>query len=147
MLVSQTLQRAHIKEVYPPPLNLICSRLRAAWRKRYNSLSLEHFFLVWLELTVDINYKSIWCRSTFGPRGPSLSNPTSFLRPALPMAPTTDDNARDKQSILRLNPAIFVRDFTLYTTKDAIVWKTCLNNTASLTLYCMSDQLITCDLS
>ena len=37
---------------------------------------------------------TIWCRSTFGPCGPGLSNPTSFLRPALPMAPTTDDNAR-----------------------------------------------------
>ena len=24
---------------------------------------------------------TIWCRSTFGPRGPGLSNPTSFLRP------------------------------------------------------------------
>ena len=51
--------------------------------------------------------RTIWCRSTFGPRGPGLSNPTSFLRPALPMAPTRDDNARDKQSVLRLNPATF----------------------------------------
>ena len=25
-------------------------------------------------------HRSIWCRSTFGPRGPGLSNPTSFLR-------------------------------------------------------------------
>ena len=33
--------------------------------------------------------------------------PTSFLRPALPMAPARDDNARDKQSVLRLNPATF----------------------------------------
>ena len=43
-------------------------------------------------------HRTIWCRSTFGPRGPGLSNPTSFLRPALPMAPTRDDNARDKRS-------------------------------------------------
>ena len=27
-------------------------------------------------------HRTIWCRSTFGPRGPGLSNPTSFLRPA-----------------------------------------------------------------
>ena len=46
-------------------------------------------------------HRTIWCRSTFGPRGPGLSNPTSFLRPALPMAPTRDDNARDKRSVLR----------------------------------------------
>ena len=26
-------------------------------------------------------HRTIWCRSTFGPRGPGLSNPTSFLRP------------------------------------------------------------------
>ena len=36
-------------------------------------------------------HRTIWCRSTFGPRGPGLSNPTSFLRPALPMAPTRDE--------------------------------------------------------
>ena len=59
-------------------------------------------------------HRTIWCRSTFGPRGPGLSNPTSFLRPALPMAPTTDDNARDKRSVPRPNPATFLRDFTLY---------------------------------
>ena len=65
---------------------------------------------------------TIWCRSTFGPCGPGLSNPTSFLRPALPMAPTTDDNARDKRSVLRPNPATFLSDFTLYmTTNDAIL--------------------------
>ena len=52
-------------------------------------------------------HRTIWCRSTFGPRGPGLSNPTSFLRPALPMAPTRDDNARDKRSVLRPNPATF----------------------------------------
>ena len=28
---------------------------------------------------------TIWCRSTFEPRGPGLSNPTSFPRPALPI--------------------------------------------------------------
>ena len=55
-------------------------------------------------------HRTIWCRSTFGPRGPGLSNPTSFLRPALPMAPTRDDNARDKRSVLRPNPATFLRD-------------------------------------
>ena len=61
-------------------------------------------------------HRTIWCGSTFGPRGPGLSNPTSFLRPALPMAPTRDDNARDKRSVLRPNPATFLRDFALYMT-------------------------------
>ena len=57
-----------------------------------------------------------------GPCGPGLSNPTSFLRPALPMAPTTDNNARDERSVLRPNPATFLRDFTLYmTTNYAII--------------------------
>ena len=80
-------------------------------------------------------HRTIWCRSTFGPRGPGLSNPTSFLRPALPMAPTRDDNARDKQSKLRLNPATFSRDFTLYmTAKYAIIRKRCLNYPACLTV-------------
>ena len=69
-------------------------------------------------------HRTIWCRSTFGPRGPGLSNPTSFLRPALPMAPTRDDNARDKRSVLRPNPATFLRDFALYmTTNYAIIRK------------------------
>ena len=73
-----------------------------------------------------------WCRSTFGPRGPGLSNPTSFLRPALPMAPTTDNNARDERSVPRTNPATFLRDFTLYmTTKYAIIRKRFLNDIAS----------------
>ena len=68
------------------------------------------------------HHRTIWCRSTFGPRGPGLSNPTSFLRPALPMAPTTDNNARDERSVPRPNPATFLRDFTLYmTSKDAIL--------------------------
>ena len=44
-------------------------------------------------------HRTIRCRSTFGPRGPGLSNPTSFPRPALSMAPTRDDNARDKRSV------------------------------------------------
>ena len=79
--------------------------------------------------------RTIWCRSTFGPRGPGLSNPTSFLRPALPMAPTRDDNARDKRSVLRPNPATFLRDFALYMTlKYAIIRKRCLNFTACLTV-------------
>ena len=74
------------------------------------------------------HHRTIWCRSTFGPRGPGLSNPTSFLRPALPMAPTTDNNARDKRSVPRPNPATFLRDFTLYMTSNyAILWKRCLN--------------------
>ena len=74
-------------------------------------------------------------RSTFGPRGPGLSNPTSFLRPALPMAPTRDDNARDKRSVLRPNPATFLKDFALYMTlKYAIIRKRCLNYTACLTV-------------
>ena len=73
-------------------------------------------------------HRTIWCRSTFGPRGPGLSNPTSFLRPALSMAPTRDDNAGDKRSVLRPNPATFLRDFALYmTTNYAIIRKRCLN--------------------
>ena len=80
-------------------------------------------------------HRTIWCRSTFGPHGPGPSNPTSFLRPALPMAPTRDVNARDKRSVLRLNPATFLRDFTLYmTTNYAIIRKRCLNYTACITL-------------
>ena len=63
-------------------------------------------------------HRIIWCRSTFGPRGPGLSNPTSFLRPALAMAPRRDDNARDKQSVLRPNPATFLRDFALHMTTN-----------------------------
>ena len=35
------------------------------------------------------------------------SNLTSLLRPALPMAPTTEDKAREKRSVLCLNPATF----------------------------------------
>ena len=80
-------------------------------------------------------HRTIWCRSTFGPRGPGLSNPTSFLRPALPMAPTRDDNARDERSVPRPNPATFLRDFALYMTlKYAIIRKRCLNYTACLTV-------------
>ena len=79
-------------------------------------------------------HRTIWCRSTFGPRGPGLSNPTSFLRPALPMAPTRDDNARDKRSVLRPNPATLLRDFALYmTTNYAIIRKRCLNYITCLT--------------
>ena len=82
-------------------------------------------------------HRTIWCRSTFGPRGPGLSNPTSFLRPALPMAPTRDDNARDKRSVLRPNPATFLRDFALYMTmKYAVIRKRCLNHALCLTVYC-----------
>ena len=85
---------------------------------------------------------TIWCRSTFGPRGPGLSNPTSFLRPALPMAPTTDNNARDKRSVLRPNPATFLRDFTLFkTTKYAILRKRCLNYNACLTHLCPTSYM------
>ena len=73
-------------------------------------------------------HRTIWCRSTFGPRGPGLCNHTFFLRPALPMAPTRDDNARDKRSVLRPNPATFLRDFALYmTTNYAIMRKKYLN--------------------
>ena len=78
-------------------------------------------------------HRTIWCRSTFGPRGPGLRNPTSFLRPALPMAPTRDDNARDKRSVLRPKPATFLRDFALYMTmKYAIIRKRCLNHAPCL---------------
>ena len=54
-----------------------------------------------------VHHCTIWCRSTFGPRGSDLSNPTSLLRPRLPMAPTTDNNAKET------NEALFLRDFTL----------------------------------
>ena len=85
---------------------------------------------------------TIWCRSTFGPRGQGLSNPTSFLRPALPLAQTTNDNARDKWSVLRQNPATFLRDFTLcMTTNYAIIWKRCLNYITCLTLYCILSSI------
>ena len=56
-------------------------------------------------------HRTIWCRSTFGPRGPGLSNPTSFLRPALPMAPTTDNNARDERSVLPPEPSDILKRF------------------------------------
>ena len=73
-------------------------------------------------------HRPVCCRSTFGSRGPGLSNLTSFLRPALPMAPTRDDNATDKRSVLRPNPAIFSRDFSLYiTTNYHFIWKSCTN--------------------
>ena len=85
-------------------------------------------------LRAPAHHRTIWCRSTFGPRGPGLSNPTFFLRPALPMAPTTDNNARDERSVLRPNPATFLRDFMLYmTTKYAIIRKRCLNYNACIT--------------
>ena len=74
------------------------------------------------------HHRTIWCWSTFGPRGPDLSNPTSFMRPALPMAPTTDNNARVERSVLRPNPVTFLRDLTLYlTTNYAIKRIRCLN--------------------
>ena len=84
-------------------------------------------------------HSTILCRSTLGPSSPGLSDPTSFLRPALPMAPTAtidDDHARDKRSVLRPNPATFLRDFALYmTTKYAIIRKRCLNHAPCLTVY------------
>ena len=81
---------------------------------------------------------TIWCRSTFGPRGPGLSNPTSFLRVALPMALTTDNNARDERSVLRPNSVTFLRDFTLHmTTNYAIIRKRCLDYIICLTQSCL----------
>ena len=66
----------------------------------------------------------IWCRSTFGPRGPGLSNPTSFLRPALPMAPTRDDNARDKNERPPPKPSdILKRFYALYDNKRRFYMK------------------------
>ena len=48
------------------------------------------------------------------------------------------------RSVPRPNPATFLRDFTLYmTSKDAILWKRCLNYTTCLTLYCICYQLVT----
>ena len=82
-----------------------------------------------------IHHLTIWSSCTFGPRGPGLSNPTSILRPALIMTPTTDNNARDERSDLRPNPATFLRDFTLYmTTKYASIRERCLNNDACVIL-------------
>ena len=73
-------------------------------------------------------HRTIRCLSTSGPRDPGLSNPTYFLRPALPIAPTTNNNAKDERSVLRPNPATFFRDFTLYmTTEYAFVRTRCLN--------------------
>ena len=47
-----------------------------------------------------------------------------------PMAPTTDNNARDERSVLRPNPATFLRDSTLYMTSSyAIIRNRCLNYT------------------
>ena len=48
---------------------------------------------------------TIWCRSTFGPRGQGLSNSTSFLRPALPI----------------LRPVQCYDNFKLKTSKTAVV--------------------------
>ena len=68
------------------------------------------------------------------PRPEQSQFQSSFLRPALPMAPTTDDNARDERSVPRPNPATFLRDFTLcMTSNDAILWKRCLNYITCLT--------------
>ena len=68
---------------------------------------------------------------------PRPEQSTFFLRPALPMAPTRDDNARDKRSVLRPSPATFLRDFTLYmTTNYVIIWKRCLNYITCLTHIC-----------
>ena len=71
-------------------------------------------------------HRTIWCRSTFGPRGPGLSNPTSFLRPALPwhrqQTTTPETNGASPARTQRH----FLRDFTLYmTSNDAILWKRC----------------------
>ena len=55
--------------------------------------------------------KHLRARSTFGPRGPGLSNPTSFLRAALPMAPTRDDNARDKRERPPPEPSNILKRF------------------------------------
>ena len=86
-------------------------------------------------------HRTIWCRSTFGPRGPGLSNPTSFLRPALPMAPTRDDNARDKRSVLRPNPATFLRDFALnMTTNYTIIRKRYLKGVSHISKFLRSAQ-------
>ena len=78
------------------------------------------------------HHRTIWCRSTFGPRG--LSNPTSFLRPALPMAPTTDNNAKRTE---RPPPEpSFLRDFTLYMTSKELIMKKVSNYITCLTRIC-----------
>ena len=103
--------------------SLVMAKLNMAYLKNEKNCCCPHCRCHHLGYSVPpAHHCTIWCQSTFGPRGPGLSNPTSFLRPALPMAPTTDNKARDKQSVLRLNPATFLRDFTLYmTTKDAFI--------------------------
>ena len=40
------------------------------------------------------------------------------------MAPTRDDNARDKRSVLRPNPATFLKDFALYMTHNIYLYDT-----------------------
>ena len=66
-------------------------------------------------------HRTVWCPSTFGPRGQDVNNPTSFLMTALKKAPTRDDNARDKRSVLRPNPATFSEDFALYKTTNCAI--------------------------
>ena len=54
-------------------------------------------------------------------RGPGLSKPASFLRPVLTMAPTTDDNVRNKRSV-RPEPSDVLKRFhvSMVCSKDAI---------------------------
>ena len=86
---------------------------------------------------------AICCRSTFGPHGTGLSNPTSFMRPALPMTPKTDNKARDERSVLRPNQATSLRDLTLYmTTNHAIIRKMCLNYNACITHLCSASPKV-----
>ena len=54
-------------------------------------------------LRAPVHHCTIWCRSNFGPRGPGPSHSTFFLRPALPMAPTRDNSARDERNVHRPN--------------------------------------------
>ena len=53
-----------------------------------NSAKLLYFSLLSRVLWAPALHCTIWCWSTFWPRGPGLSNPT-FLRPARPMTQTT----------------------------------------------------------
>ena len=59
-----------------------------------------------------------------------VRNHTFIMRPALPMAPITDDSARGRRSDLHLNSMTF----TLYKSiNDTIPWKICSKSTILIT--------------
>ena len=77
------------------------------------------------------HYCTVWCRSTLGPCGLVISNPTSFLRPALQMAPTTTPQTNEASSAHQAN-------FKLYMIANyAISWIISLNYNACLAHSCL----------